>query len=440
MAKQSQNPRKVAVDILARWAQTGGKIDEIRDHALERTNVADQRDRALVTELVYGVVRHYDEIQDVLKKTVRADLDKMQADLRAILQCGVYQLLHLDRIPEHAAVNESVNLARSRYGQKAAGMVNGVLRGVQRKKGEIVPASWESGNLALWRAKWEAQWGTEKAQQLIEFYKSARPTIPLRRNLLRTESDREWREILKQEHIETVLVDGWPGYVYVKSRVKPATLRSFKQGKTTVQDPATGISVHLLDPQPGDRVLDLCCAPGGKSAHIWERMRGNGSVTAVDKSARRNEKTREALVRMRHKAIQVLDEDVLEYEAEPFDRVLVDVPCSGTGVAHRRADLLARRGPGDVKEIAELQEKLLLKAASLVKPGGILVYSTCSLEPEENRLRAEWFDRTMSGTFERAALPKGLLKSWVLGPGEAGTWPPEHHVDGAFAVRWRRII
>ncbi len=439
MNKQTSNPRKVAVDILADW-QTGPQpIDQIRDRALAKVTFSDDRDRALVTELVYGVVRNVTEIDQKLSGIVTSPLDKMQIKLLTILRLGMYQIFYLDRIPNHAIVDESVKLAKDEFGPGAGGLVNAVLRRAAGEEPQRPVDAFDapSGPLRNWRNHWEQNWGEEKTRELIEHFKNI-PPVGLRRNLLKTESVEEWHEILKKEGVDFTTVDGWPNYVYVK-RVQPGELPSFKAGITTVHDPAAGMSPYILDPQPGESILDLCSAPGGKTALIWELMQGKGSLLSVDRSMKRNKLTREGLKRLGHTDVKVQTEDAMTWKGGPFDRVLIDVPCSGSGTAHRRADLLVKRSPLQVGQMVKLQRSLLDHAREMVKVGGILVYSTCSLEPEENQKRMSFFEKKWAGSFEREEIPAVIPEAWRDEAKYAATWPPRDHVDGAFAVRWRRI-
>jgi 16S rRNA (cytosine967-C5)-methyltransferase len=168
-------------------------------------------------------------------------------------------------------------------------------------------------------------------------------------------------------------------------------------------------------------------------------MKATGQLITIDHGEERQRRTKESMERLGHHGVQVVTADVLEVEMEPGDRVLIDVPCSGTGVAHRRADLAARRGPEDVPPLVLLQRALLDRAADLVKPGGVLVYSTCSLEPEENGRTAKAFEKRHGGRFVRFEAPESLWPEWLTGVGEAMTWPPRDDMDGSYSVRWQRI-
>jgi len=436
----NRNPRDLAADVLVRWSKREGTIDQLRDKVFAEAGEWDDRDRSLFTEITYGVVRNIRSLDAELAKLLKAGVAATDPYLLAILRAGIYQIRYLDRVPAHAVVSEAVTYAKKVKGDRAGGLVNAVLRRALR---EGVPSELKSGGetgsdaYAEWRVKWEGQWGKDKTDSLVLFYSTV-PPLGLRRNLLRTESDEQWFEMLKAEGVKADPLEAWPGYAYTRG-IRPDSLPSFKSGLTTVQDPGAGVPVAMLDPQPSERILDLCGAPGGKAALIWEKMGGQGELISIDRNEKRTARTREGLDRMGHTAVQVMTADILELEIEPGDRVLIDVPCSGTGVAHRRADLAARRGPEEVHALSSLQANLLEAAAKLVKSGGILVYSTCSLEPEENSRRARAFDSSFEEQYVRGEVPATVHEKWVTGPGEALVWPPRDRMDGSYSVRWRRV-
>ncbi len=433
------DPRRLAVEGLVRWLGGSVTVDVLRDELLVGRDEMDPRDRALFNEILYGVVRHRDALTAELNRMVDAGVEKMQHRLLAILLVGTYQVIHLDRVPGHAIVNGSVELAKAAYDDRAAGMVNAVLRRAlfEQDRRPVDGFYTDRNPLNGWRNFWRTQWGEEKTDQLIAHYERI-PPFGVRRNLLRTESDEAWLALLREEGLDPVTVEGFPGFAYIKG-VKLDELPSFQQGLTTAQDPAASLAVRLLDPQPGERVLDLCSAPGGKAALIFEMMGGEGQLVAVDRSMKRNRLMREAMKRLGHDQIEVFTQDAMLYDEGGYDRVLLDAPCSGTGVAHRRPDLLTRRRPARIDELTKLQKRLIEHAAKLVKPGGVLVYSTCSLEPLENEKRATIFEKKEGASFERLPAEGEVPEETVREDGAVGTWPPRDGVDGAYAVRWRRL-
>ncbi|MBZ0263426.1 16S rRNA (cytosine(967)-C(5))-methyltransferase RsmB [bacterium] len=440
MSKIAWSARTLAVEILTLWKQNTQPIDHIRDRLLTGSDL-EERDRNLVTEIVYGVVRNSDAIDAQLARHVHAKLEKMQDRLLSILRVGAYQLVYLDRVPAHAVINDAVEMTKKAFSQSQAGLVNAVLRKISKMNEPAkrpIDAFYAKGSpLYRWRAKWLDDWGEEKTDALIQFFANM-PRIGLRRNLLKTESDSAWLEILKAEGVKIQTLENWAGYVY-SSGIQPDSLPSFNNGITTVQDPAAGIAPRVLDPQPGENILDLCSAPGGKSAVIWELMGGEGTLLAIDRSMKRNSLTRDGLKRLGHTAISVETADIMEWNGGLFDRVLIDVPCSGTGVAHRRPDLLVRRSPKDVPQLAKIQRSLINHASEYVKPGGILVYSTCSLEKEENERICAGFDKRNGSQFKHDPIPDTIPDAWRKDESTVAVFPSEHHIDGAFVKRWKRI-
>ncbi|MFH0881675.1 MAG: 16S rRNA (cytosine(967)-C(5))-methyltransferase RsmB [bacterium] len=438
MSGADTTPRRAAATILRRWERKEGTIDLLRDEFLKKQQSWDERDRALLTEMTYGVVRNLRALDQELDGYLTSGVRNVEESLLAILRVGLYQIRFLDRVPAHAAVDEAVEHAKELRGKGGAGLVNAVLRRAVREGSKAKSSTLSAEeSYTEWRVKWSAQWTGEKADELIRFY-AVHPPVGLRRNLLKTASDEEWLNLLRSEGVDPQHLSICPGFAYARN-VRPPTLPSFQDGRTTVQDPGASIPVMLLDPQPGERVLDLCGAPGGKTALIWERMGGQGTLVSVDRDERRSERIREGLKRLGHGAVKVVTADVLDLEIPPGDRVLIDVPCSGTGVAHRRADLTARRSPADLVQMTLLQSNLLERAAEFVKPGGVLVYSTCSLEPEENQRRAAEFDRTFEGRFIRGEVTDGIQPDWIVGAGEVMTWPPRDGIDGSYSIRWTKV-
>ncbi|MBD3165738.1 hypothetical protein GF324_04010 [bacterium] len=439
MSPRKRNPRRVAAEIIARWENTGEPVDRIRDELIGSEGGWEERDRSLVTELAYGVSRNCPALDDQLRELVHGDLKKMQHRLLAILRVGVYQLAHLDRVPDHAVVDEAVSHARDLFGQGPAGLVNAVLRkaaGMETLR-PVDAFNAPAGAHAQWKRHWQEFFGEERTEELVEWFTHI-PPVGLRRNLLRTESDEQWHDILRSEGVDFSPVEARPGYVYAKG-VRPDSLPSFQQGLTTAHDPGASLAPEILDPQPGEQILDCCCAPGGKTALLWELGGGNLQLLGVDKVLKRNRLTRQGLKRLGHEGIEIETADLMHWEPDRlFDKVLLDAPCSGTGTAHRRPDLLVKRPPQQVSQLARLQRSLMDRAAQWVKPGGVFVYSTCSLEPLENSRRAKGFDAKWGVTFERDDLPDSVPEPWRTGEGEAATWPPRDKVDGAYAVRWRR--
>ncbi len=352
-------------------------------------------DRALCQELTYGVVRWQRTLDWLIAQNTAGRTQK--AALQTLLRLGLYQMFWLDRIPDHAVVNETVELARQwGYGPQS-GFVNAVLRGRARERDETTRLLEELkiGQPGLgcshpdWLCeRWQKRWGLEKLRRLLD-WNNTPPKLFARLNTLRADAAKlieQWRsegveyDFVRSDWFEDNLV------FELKSHPSLATLPSLRQGLFYVQDPSTLLAVHELDPQPGETVLDLCAAPGGKTTYVAQLMLNRGRLVAEDLNRIRLELLRENCARLGVTCVEYACNSgiaIPELTAQ-VDRVLVDVPCSNTGVMRRRVDLRWRIRPEEIERLRSAQLELLHDGAVQTKPGGLLIYSTCSLEPEEN--------------------------------------------------------
>ena len=387
-------------------------------------------DTGLCRELVSGCVR-WRRLLDWLIERATEGREQKPA-VREILRLGLYQVFFLNRIPEHAIVNESVRLAKAERCLGQAGFINAMMRRFLREREQITRdiAGLQEERPALGQShpdwlfdQWEPRWGREKTSRLMEWNNQPAPTCA-RVNLLVTDPGRlakRW----EAEGVEATPIDcDWakPDSLFRLRQHPPLeSLGSFRDGLFYVQDPSTLLAVALLDPQPGQAVLDLCAAPGGKTCHIAGRMNNNGQLRAIDISESRLELLRENCDRMKVICASLGEADATA--TGEYDRVLVDVPCSNTGVMRRRLDLRWRFSPSEAKRLADEQFKLLGQAAERAKTDGQLVYSTCSIEPEENeQLVARFLE---------------VNPEWQLAA-ERSLHPVEDHTDGAYAARLTR--
>jgi len=442
------DPRETALRALVESEEKDEFIDQALHYWLSKTNL-DRRDRALATELAYGVIRHRATLDHALNLVASRPLESQPVILKNILRLGAYQLLFLESIPDHAAVNESVVLAR-RFGHPGlVRFTNGVLRALGRQQDPLRLDEFENtiDRLAVeysyprWLVRrWLDRWGEERARRLLAVG-NRRPTVTLRVNTLRT--DRPGLiATLKAEGAEAVpaslhawaieYVDGPPVH----------SLRSFRDGLFVVQGEASMVVADVVGALPGEVVLDACAAPGGKTTQLAQRMDDTGRIFALDASSERLQQVRENTERLGLNSVVVVEADAREaWKAVPqvVDRVLVDVPCSNLGVLARRADARWNRTETDVSRLAALQLELLRGSAWNLKPGGTLVYSTCTLEPEENEQVVREFMASMPG-FELDSLC-GRVPTELLGDDESGylqLYPDVHGTDGMFFARLRR--
>ncbi|MBI5385751.1 MAG: 16S rRNA (cytosine(967)-C(5))-methyltransferase RsmB [Verrucomicrobia bacterium] len=405
-------------------------VDSLLDAELEKTTLS-PADRGLLQELVFGAVRWQATLDWLIAQKTAGRQQRLA--LQVVLRLALYQMFWLDRIPDHAAVNESVTLAKNLGCGQQAGFVNAVLRGCLRER-DALEKKLEELKQSLpalgyshpdWLVeRWRQRWGEEKLRRLLE-WNNTPPKTYARVNLLRAEM-KSLRELWVEEHVEVKLHPfDWAGNVLVYELVShpPLTgLTSFKHGDFYVQDPSTLLAVRELDPKPGETILDFCAAPGGKTTLIAQFMQNQGRVMAHDITTERLELVKENCARLGVTCVETrcAGPDSVPFAADQFDRILVDAPCSNTGVLRRRVDLRWRIRPEEITRLREAQTAILNQVLPWLKPGGTLVYSTCSLEPEENG--------EVTRTFLDAHAEFQLVRERLLLPFEDG-------VDGAYVAR-----
>ncbi len=393
---REQSPRKTACDILARIER--GK--SFADRILAGPLVAglDTRDRNFVRELVLGVTRHRLRLDRILENCYNKSFASMEDVLKNILRTGVYQIMFMDGVPDFAAVNESVELATVVRDKRAGGMVNALLRRFLREGEPPFPADTadrlevEYSHPRWLLDRWIGLFGPVETEKILRAGMEKHPVF-IRAREGRIDAP-GLAVVLAGEGFRTRPAEGPDGYLAVEGGTGLFDTAAFRDGLFTSQDPSAGMAVLLLDPRPGERVLDLCSAPGGKASQCAERMEDRGTVTAVDLNANRLNLVRETAERMGLSSIATMRGDARTFSGPGgrlFDRVLLDAPCTGTGVFSKRPDMKWRLAEEDSERLAGLQREMLGNAAGLVAPGGMLVYSTCTLEPAENEDVVKWF-------------------------------------------------
>jgi 16S rRNA (cytosine967-C5)-methyltransferase len=348
----------------------------------------------LLQELCYGVIRWYFRLLAISGLLLERPLKKRDRDVGLLILVGLYQLLYL-RIPPHAAVAETVETARSMGKSWAAGLVNGVLRRFQREQEQLLRRvdadpiarlahpEWLLGEI---RQRWPDRW-----QGILQAANS-RPVMSLRVNLNKIDRQ-DYFERLRAAAIPARPIKGVASGLVLDRPQDVQLLPGFSEGLVSVQDGGAQLAAELLDLQPGQQVLDACAAPGGKSCHILEREPAV-QLTAVDLDKERLERVRENLQRLKLQASLSVGDAAApegEWAQSSYDRILLDVPCSATGVIRRHPDIKLLRRPEDISTLVELQQRILSKVWHLLKPGGILLYATCSLLPQENEQQIERF-------------------------------------------------
>jgi 16S rRNA (cytosine967-C5)-methyltransferase len=430
--------REAALRALYKIEQEGEFAEEIVAKITSETNLS-PADRRLTAELVLGTTKMKKRIDYEIGFVLDEKIEKLTPWVKNIIRMGIYQLQFTDRIPEYASVNEAVDLAR-KYGHGGvAKLVNAVLRNYQRKKGEIKFP--EDGNdyLATYYSfpewlieKWLAIFERESVIRLCQYF-NQKPAVGLRVNSLKGKPE-EIERYFRETQIVFKKGDYLENYFHMESPLNLQKLELIGQGKVYLQDEASLLAAELLYPKPGEIVLDLCAAPGGKATYIAQKMENQGKLIALDKSENKLKLLRENCQRLGVEIVETVTADAASFRCGTVDKVLVDVPCTGTGVLHRNADARWRRNPEDLKRLPELQFKILENAISLVKRGGAVVYSTCSIMPEENQEVVERVLKTHTG-LELIDASRILSSKVVTKEGYLRTLPFLHNIDGAFGAR-----
>ena len=448
-SETAKSCRELAVEILLKVDERKAYADILLDHALKTASLSPQ-DQALLTQLIYGALRWRGRIDWQLSRVLPRPLAGMNGYLRNLLRLTLYQLFFLDRVPDYAAVNEGVELAKRRGGPKAAGLVNAVTRRLLREKDHLadLPEGDAARQLSVqwshpeWLVKkWLGYFGGKETEALLRANNEESPLV-LRANRLKVD-----REALLQKltaaGIEAIRSSWAPQAIVLKTGSPVVKLPGFAEGLFQVQGEASQLVAFLLDPKPGERVLDACAAPGGKTTHIAELMEDRGELVANDISARGLEKLKENVQRLGLTCVEAVAADMTQglkgQLASPYDRILADVPCSGLGTLRSHPEAKWHREEKDIGRLSRLQRKILEQLPRYLKPGGILVYATCTLTREENEEVVEDFLRDHDDfALENGAdfLPEPARR--LVRGNYFLALPHKHGTDGFFAARMRK--
>ncbi len=443
---------------------------ELADRALFAAfDQVSPRDRPWLQELVYGTLRLRGRIDHLLKQLVRGGLDRLEPDVLDVLRLGAYQLFEMGSVPVYAAVSQAVELAKAASGPGAGRLVNGVLQSLARSQDQLTFPTFESepvAHLSTWGShprwlveRWVARFGAEEARALVEA-NNRRPELYL---LPLHHSPDAAIELLRIAGIDARPVPGVPGSLRLQDAAPnepppsppPDVLRSplaapapqvapstaLAALPSIIQDPAATLVVYYAAPEEGVRIADVAAAPGGKALALASGSGGGSSrfVVAGDVSYARVRRLRENAERVGQVPLGIMVGDARRpaLRERTFDLVLLDAPCTGTGTLRRHPDGRWRITPRDLALLAPLQHELLRGAATLVRPGGVLVYATCSLEPEENEQQVEQFLVDHSD-FALVRSPAELEACFLDAEGRLTVLPQRDGFDGAFAVRLRQ--
>ena len=392
--------RSAATQVITQLLLGKGSLSSLMGPA--QIQVADQ-DKPLLQELCFGVCRYHPQLQIYLELLIDKPLRNKDTDIQALILLGLYQLIHT-RIPDHAAIGASVEVTRSLKKEWASKLVNGVLRQFQRDKESLAKIAAEKkifqSNHPEWMDGMFSKYWPQQWPDIIQASQS-HPPFCLRINTNKISRD-EYIALLAELNIHALPTSFSPYGIRLENPCNPNTLPLFAEGLISVQDESAQLSADLLNLQPGLRVLDACCAPGGKTGHLLE-LQPDLQVTALELEERRLQRVRENLQRLNLRADIICGDATkpeIWWDGKLFDRILIDAPCSATGIIRRHPDIKILRKPDDITKLADIQLKMLQNLWPLLKPNGILLYATCSIIPKENAKIIEQFLKQQTDAFE----------------------------------------
>ena len=437
--------RDAAIDVLLRVLEKRVFLDRSLDKTLRRKGSAlSSRGRRFLTQLVYGTVRHKLLADSVLSGPLHQPLGELPAPIRTILRMGVFQALFCNQVTFPAMVHTSVDLAKSRGHIGTSRLVNAVLKRVPETLEDVTlpdptaePIAYESLRYSIpsWLVEhWHAQFGQEQASRISASCGTEAPRT-IRTNTLVTDADKLLQALTKPGSAATRHPVINEAITLVEGPI-PYESKAFQNGHFYIQDPASMLPPHLLEPQPGETILDMCAAPGGKATHIAQLTANESRVLALDSQRQRLYPLCENIERLHVEGIQpILADSTIPPLQGPFDRILVDAPCSGLGTLRRHPDLKWRVSPENLKSLPRLQGKLLRSAIQLCKNGGVIVYSVCTFTGEET-------DDVINEILPDAPVQfedgPEWLSPWKIGKGKYLVLPEEGQMDGYFLTRLRK--
>ena len=440
------NPREVACEGLYRIFEEQSFNNVVLKSLLKQNGAMPKNDRAFVTEIVNGTLRNIYYIDYVINQFSKTKTEKMKPWLLAVIRSGVYQIIFMDKVPNSAACNEAVKLAKLRGYGKLSGFVNGVLRNISRNIDDIkLPNIGTPEYLSvkyshpLWLIKmWLHEYDYDFVEKLCESNNKA-PDVTIAVNTLKTN-----RESLKKELEKSGIVVDYGKYyenvLHIKKTADISSLKAFKNGLFHIQDESSVTAVNVLAPKKGEKILDVCAAPGGKSLLCGEIMENQGVISSRDIYFHKIELIEDSAKRLGIDIIKAEEKDALKFYEEDenkFDKVIVDAPCSGFGIIRKKPDIKFRRIGNDIDELIKIQRGILENASKYVKKGGVLVYSTCTICKKENIKNVEWFLENFD--FEEcdisSELPKGIEQQ---SKGCVSLYPNVNGTDGFFIAKFVR--
>lgn len=442
--------RELALGILLEVTEQREFCHIVLRNVLDKYQFLEKQERAFLTRLAEGTLERMLELDYVINQFSKVKVKKMKPVIRNLLRMSVYQLKYMDGVPDSAVCNEAVKLAKKKGFAGLSGFVNGVLRSIARGYEDVKYPDKEKQtaeylsvrySMPMWiTEKWMAEYGRTATEEMLKaFLEKTDTTIRVHQDKITTE---ELKEALKTEGIEAVLVEGVPFALRIRRYDTLNRIKAFQEGLFSVQDVSSMLCVEAADPKNGDFCLDVCAAPGGKSLYLAEKLAGSGMVEArdlTDYKIRFIEENKKRCgrenIRCRLFDARRLDETMVEQA----DVVLADLPCSGLGVLGQKPDIKYRTAPETLSELSSLQREILGVVWQYVKPGGTLVYSTCTINRQENEENAEWF--LSKFPFEEVPLPAvfaGFADEVQRTRGMCQMLPGPYGNDGFFVAKFRR--
>ncbi|MFH0811530.1 MAG: 16S rRNA (cytosine(967)-C(5))-methyltransferase RsmB [Pseudomonadota bacterium] len=449
-----KTPRYIALEILNKVEKEGGHADEVIGNSFKAEPELSYQEKAFITELVYGVLRWKYTIDWVLKQFSTSPNRRISRHIRNLLRIGIYQVLYLTHIPIPVLVNATVNLAKELTNEKIASLVNGLLRTVERKREAIRFPSFEENpaqaiairySHPVWLVeKWLHQLGAEETISLCKVNNTP-PPFTIRTNILKVTREK-LREYLTKEGLVCEATEHSPDGIIISHPADVTRLASFQKGWFFVQDEAAQLISYLVNPRSGEAILDLCAAPGGKTTHLAQLMNNQGQIVAVDVRFDRFLLLKENQSRLGITVIKPVLADATQWfplqDHKKFDKVLLDAPCSGLGVLRRHPEGKWSKSWLMVNRLKKTQLTMIQNASHYVTLGGVMVYSTCALNAEENEQIVEQFLLQTGNEFQ-IENPLPYLPSqdvpFINSRGYFQTFPHRDSMDGFFAVRLRRV-
>ena len=445
--------RKTALTVLNTLDRSDSTLDRVLEETLKHCPVQSRRDRALLNALVYGTLRWRGRLDWIISRFSKTPLAKIDPKVLNVLRMGLFQILYMDRIPLSAAVNTAVEMAKNRSQPWVAGFVNAVLRNAARGSAKLVfPDAAENpiafltveNSLPPWLAqRWLNRFGIETARDLCDAV-NAIPPVTVRTNTIKTSRQNLLQALETEAQTLTPAVYSPVGVRLSGPKRSIPEMTAFKTGLFQVQDEAAQMISMLLNPQPGETVLDACAGLGGKTGHIGQLMENRGRIVAMDSSGPKLQQLRGEMRRLGIDNVETIRHDLTSKPAPEhsgrFDRILLDAPCSGLGVLRRNPDTRWNTAKENLGRFQARQLTFLHHLADLLRPGGRLVYAVCSMEPEENEQVVERFlaaDRKFQ--VDRAPVEPTAPAAALISPeGFFRALPHLHDMDGFFAVCFKK--